>query len=289
MYMTMAQRRKEDEFLAAYEDHERSMCKLTSYWKALDDAKKDIKELHRRKDASHHKIIDVRREASKELRRIHSRINPLRKKRDNLINQINSTTDREVKAQLETQLANTRSRIKELNKKISECHLRKRPAEEDFKQYGPALDAAHTIKAKQLKLYNRARYIHQLNKEKLWKASAARVTAEERTRVLKIAEIPPKFKGGAKVLKNIDNQFDIYYGGIDKPDGDKHGHAVVEPDGVVSYHRKPGGIHKPEEDFTSDKARREFQESRTGKGESNQLHQKYSRKTTTHVDGYVTS
>lgn len=57
------------------------------------------------------------------------------------------------------------------------------------------------------------------------------------------AGIPTTYRNALHVSEGVDGSTHIYYGGVDRPGGEGHGHAVFNTQGVVMYHRPPHSTH----------------------------------------------
>ncbi len=75
------------------------------------------------------------------------------------------------------------------------------------------------------------------------------------------AGVSAEYLGNIKVRKNNDGSYDIFYGGISKPDGFGHGHAALSRTGKATHDRKPFDANRPE-NFADDEAYIDFQKSK---------------------------
>lgn len=61
--------------------------------------------------------------------------------------------------------------------------------------------------------------------------------------ILDKAGIPLRYRGSVRISKGHGGSTNIYFGGIGKPDGEGHGHYVLDKLGTVTYRRDPYREH----------------------------------------------
>jgi len=76
-----------------------------------------------------------------------------------------------------------------------------------------------------------------MSKEK----KAVLIKGDERSEILRMVNIPKRYKRTAIVRRNNDGTINVYYGCINV--GDNHGHVVINAEGAMIYHRPPFGRH----------------------------------------------
>lgn len=72
---------------------------------------------------------------------------------------------------------------------------------------------------------------------------AAKKRREEKRSIAERAGVPAQYCDNVWISRKPDGTVHIYFGGIDKPDGDGHGHYVMEASGKVTYRRDPFDPH----------------------------------------------
>ena len=226
-------------------------------WLELSRLYDEVKSAHTEKDRAY----TAKKNNLIELTRNRQERNCLRPIRNELASiDIDSVTEEEyLKAQAE--LSSVNEQIRVLQSRIDYCYETHEAIKESLDKAKAEVEARH-------KILNKPKAKHKetdmrLKRAKLAarKASADRVKLEQKDQAMAIANIPSKHQADAKVMKNQDDQIHIYYGGSDRIKRQSHGHAVVEPSGIVSFHRKPGEA-RSDDHFLDDESRNKFKQSR---------------------------
>lgn len=75
---------------------------------------------------------------------------------------------------------------------------------------------------------------------------AAKKRREEKRAIAERAGVPAQYCDNVWISKKPDGTVHIYFGGIGEPNGEGHGHYVVNVSGEVSYRRDPFDPHGPQ-------------------------------------------
>ena len=104
-------------------------------------------------------------------------------------------------------------------------------------------EAEHAL-SKASKAYENAQDMHSEAKDNFSKASMAVAARNKRRRLetIRQAHLSAKERRNAKVVWKDDRTAQIYFGGIDRSDGEGHGHIVIT-DGAETYRRNPFEEH----------------------------------------------
>ena len=238
MCSSTAKQSRELAYWAALDSYNLQLANHIEIGCELEKSRNAVSTAIHRKNKENANWKSTRRKVAK----IHETLHPLRLKKDNLLDQLKSRPPNSQR--IEVKLDKVRSELESIKGEVAKANSDCSQAEKVYYDLCDKLDVACDQLRKIELEHNHSRQSLLQYKQKLWEASAARVMEEERTLVMNLAWIPSRYRWNAKVLKNEKGRYDIYYGGEGRPDGDGHGHAVIEPDNTPTYHRRPGQDHR---------------------------------------------
>lgn len=134
-----------------------------------------------------------------------------------------------------------------------------RAARERFESAKPAFQAAKGEFARAQQTFHSARAEHELaeaefkraktNLEECTKAFRSRLdelksaSRKKRKELAAKAGVPLRHQDDVWISTEPNGNVNIYFGGVDKPDGPGHGHYVMSQNGTVTYRRDPFAPH----------------------------------------------
>ena len=134
-----------------------------------------------------------------------------------------------------------------------------RAARERFESAKPAFQAAKGELARAQQTFHSARAEHELAEAELKRAKAdfESCTKAFRSRLDELksasrkkhkelaakAGVPLQYQDDAWISIEPNGNVNIYFGGVNEPDGLGHGHYVMDPNGAVTYRRDPFKPH----------------------------------------------
>jgi hypothetical protein len=155
-----------------------------------------------------------------------------------------------------------------------ERHEATRPAFEraknNFEHWRSQRDRANQQYQQVRKEFFAARDEHKAAKD-AFEARLAAVRAErdrrrsDRRSVAERAGVPLQYRDNVWVSRDTDGNYNIYFGGVGKPDGDGHGHYVMDRNGNVTYQREPFDPHGAH-NFTNEELLIKHEEEKGHKG-----------------------
>lgn len=82
------------------------------------------------------------------------------------------------------------------------------------------------------------------------------LSRREKQEIVQLAGVPKRYRGrySYSVEIGLDDSINIYFGGIGRPTGPKHGHYVIDINGIMTYRRERGKPHGSKNFLTGGRA-----------------------------------